>query len=189
MSQPVLTESVWKLLSVQLRSFLTARVDDPSTVDDLLQELFLKIHQKLPQLGQASRLEAWVFQIARNLVIDFYRRRKESPSLPDDATTPPDNSHKNLEIGDWLSSAVDTLPEAYRDAVKLYEFENKPQQEIAEQLGISLSAAKSRIQRGRAKLKNLLEDCCSLQFDRRGNVIEYVRRSSRDADCCQDGAC
>ena len=57
-------------------------------------------------------------------------------------------------------------------ARELAEIEGLPQQEVADRLGLSLSGAKSRIQRGRAMLKDALERCCRFEFDRRGNLAE-----------------
>ena len=74
---------------------------------------------------------------------------------------------------DWLEEMVGQLPDGYREAVQLSEIEGLPQQEVADRLGLSLSGAKSRIQRGRAMLKEILDKCCRFEFDRRGNVLEY----------------
>jgi RNA polymerase sigma-70 factor (ECF subfamily) len=67
----------------------------------------------------------------------------------------------------------------YRQAVQLSEIEGLPQQEVADRLGLSLSGAKSRIQRGRLMLKDELERCCRFEFDRRGNVMDYEPRPER----------
>ena len=67
------TEEVWKLLSAKLRGFLLHRVSDDQVADDLLQETFIRIHCKLGDIDDMQRITSWVFQIARNLVIDHYR--------------------------------------------------------------------------------------------------------------------
>ena len=92
-----------------------------------------------------------------------------------------------VEAG-WLPFMIAELPDAYREAVELYELKGVSQQEIADRLGISLSGAKSRVQRGRKKLKSLLSDCCSFEKDRRGNLIGFKRNSpddctGRDENC------
>ena len=66
---------------------------------------------------------------------------------------------------------IDEIPPPYREAVQWYEIDGLPQQEIAARTGLSLSGAKSRIQRGRAMLKETLDRCCLLEFDRRGNLM------------------
>ena len=81
---------------------------------------------------------------------------------------------------------IESLPEPYGDAVRLYELDGLPQQAIADRLGLSLSGAKSRVQRGREKLKEQLFACCSFQRDRRGNVIGYTRNADGGCELCGD---
>ncbi len=184
------TETIWKLLSEKLRSFLLQRVSDPQVADDLLQETFLRIHKKLDDVHDEQRLTAWVFQIARNLVIDYYRSKgQERPTeLPNDVAAPAqERENLNVLVEDWLPIMIAELPEAYREAVDLYELKEMPQQQIAEQLNISLSGAKSRVQRGRAKLKSLLFECCSFEQDRRGNIIGYVQNHPEACKDCREG--
>jgi RNA polymerase sigma-70 factor (ECF subfamily) len=78
-----------------------------------------------------------------------------------------------------------SLPEPYRDAVVLTELEGLTQRELANRLGISLSGAKSRVQRGRAQLKQMLDECCTFEFDRRGKVIDCTPRAKTGCDECR----
>ncbi len=184
MSATIATEEVWELLSSRLRYFIRARVDDDPTASDLLQETFLRIHKKLGTLEDEARLQAWVFQIAHNVIADHYRSRKR-PSEP--AMDPPSDSeihNFNRVVSAWIPGAIERLPESYRDTVKLYELEDLSQRDIARQLGLSLSAVKSRVRRGREKLKQILNDCCSFELDRRGNVVDWqARNGSRCGPC------
>jgi RNA polymerase sigma-70 factor (ECF subfamily) len=82
----------------------------------------------------------------------------------------------------WLPELIDDLPATYRDAVRLHEIEGLSQQAVADRLGLSLSGAKSRVQRGRERLRAELERCCSFELDRRGNVLDYERRAA--GACC-----
>ena len=183
------TETVWELLSAKLKSFLRSRVENEQAAEDLLQETFLRIHQRLAALGDEERIEAWVFQIARNQVKDHYRarsRRRHDVPLeiePAEPSAPRESSNRNEAVAGWLSAAIDNLPERYRQAVSLYELQGLPQAEIAERLGISLSGAKSRVQRGREKLKQALERCCRFDLDRRGNVLSCEPRAEGCAYC------
>ena len=72
---------------------------------------------------------------------------------------------------------VEALPTRYRDAVELVELRGMKQREAAEKLGLSLSGAKSRVQRGREKLRELMLECCHFQFDRSGKVMDFEPRS------------
>lgn len=184
------TEQIWEALSEKLRAFLRHRVSDAQVAEDLLQETFLRLHKKLDDIDDEQRLTAWVFQIARNLVIDHYRfkARKVTTTLEEDIETPTDEGENLNELVEgWLTAMIAQLPNTYRDAVELYELKGMPQQQIADTLGISLSGVKSRVQRGRDKLKTLLFECCSFERDRRGNIIGYLQHNRSDGDTCHEG--
>jgi len=170
------TESVWHALSVDLRAFLRSRVSSDADADDLLQDVFVRVYQNSGSLRQAERVESWVYQIARNAVADFYRRQAPRPAQPvedvaDPKTVCGGSDNQNHAVAAWLSLMIEMIPPALRDALRMYEIEGLPQAEIASRLGISLSAAKSRVQRGRQQLEELLRSRCQLEIDRRGNVI------------------
>ena len=192
MSLPINTEAVWKLLSSRLERFIRFRVEDDATASDLLQESFLRIHKNLGSLQDAERLQAWVFQIARSVVADHYRSKKGPANATNGVNTTertnfqsePENF--NEEVSRWIPTAIESLPESYREAVKLYELEDLPQKEIARQLGLSLSAVKSRVRRGREKLKQILNDCCCFEFDHWGNVLEWQARSESGCGSCSE---
>lgn len=80
------------------------------------------------------------------------------------------------EMADCFKTILNHLPEKYREAIVLTEFENLTQRDLAQRLGLSLSGAKSRVQRARAKLKEILLGCCQLEFDRLGNITDYKRK-------------
>ncbi|MGI9518756.1 MAG: RNA polymerase sigma factor SigZ [Pirellulaceae bacterium] len=183
------TERIWKLLSERLSGFIRQRVSDEQVADDLLQETFVRIHKNLGDFDDAQRITPWVFQVARNLVIDHYRSRaRQAVSMVEELETKHDvEEHLNELVAGWLPGIIEQLPETYREAVELYELKGVSQQEIADQLGISLSGAKSRVQRGREKMKSILFDCCSFENDRRGNVIGFSRNSPApdSTDSCE----
>ncbi len=84
---------------------------------------------------------------------------------------------------EWLQPMLETLPKKYRHALRLTELEGMTQQGLARELGLSLSAAKMRVRRGREKLKAALLDCCHFELDRRGNILDYHGKSSNNCDC------
>jgi RNA polymerase sigma-70 factor, ECF subfamily len=173
-------EAIWNAFSARLRRFLLSRVEDESAADDLLQDVFVRIHSHMQSLRETDRLESWIYQIARNAVIDHYRTRRAHTELPE--TLPDKNEDEEnaaaKELAGSLRDMVEALPEPYRDALLLTEFEGLTQSELAGRLGISLSGAKSRVQRARQKIKDELLTCCHFEFDRYGRVIDYW------AHCC-----
>lgn len=192
------TSSVWTQLSTDLRQFIRRRVPDEHVADDLLQETFLRIHRNLGTLNDADRLAAWVYQIARNVIHDHYRKSSDTTVALDDADAceEPDGpvTHLRCRAGEWLDELIRQLPEGYREAVQLSEIEGLTQQAVADRLGLSLSGAKSRIQRGRAMFKEVLDQCCTFEFDRRGNLMDVDPKPDRTVcrSCDEDdprGSC
>lgn len=176
-------ESVWEAYCCRLLSFLRGRVGDDAEADDLLQEVFIRVHQNLCCLPQPEKMDAWIYQIARNLVIDHYRKRRVSVELPENLAIedklPEEDQQAVLALS--LKEMVNDLPEPYRQALLLTEYQGLSQVELAVHLGLSVSAAKSRVQRAREKLRTMLLNCCHIELDRRGRVIDYYERCC----CCE----
>lgn len=182
------TQQLWQTFSDALRKYFRRRVDDPQLADDLLQETFLRIHRGLEQVEQPDRLSAWVYRIARHVLIDQYRRHdKNTASLEDEPATVEEDTTVP-ELAACVAEMVGNLQPPYRDAVALAELEGLTQREVAERLGLSISGAKSRVQRGRRQLKQLVLQCCQLEFDRRGNAMDYETRDNNGntCSCCND---
>jgi RNA polymerase sigma-70 factor (ECF subfamily) len=177
------TESIWEAFSGPLRKFIRVRVRDDDEAEDLLQEVFIRIHTRIDTLEDHTRLAAWVYQIARNLIVDTYRARREVLPLPEVVPVQPEfeDSSAEAQIAAGLEEMVSELPDKYSQALLLTEFQGMKQTELAERLGISVSGAKSRVQRGREMLRQSLLDCCHFEFDRQGGVIAYESRP----DCCE----
>lgn len=178
-------EQLWDRYNHRLKSFIRSRVADEAEADDVLQEVFIRVHRNLccqPD-SEWDKPEAWIYQIARNLIIDHYRRRRElaemSETLPAEPDLPEDDPTATLAFS--LKEVVDELPEPYRQALLLTEYEGLSQKELAERLGISLSGAKSRVQRAREKLRDLLLQCCHFELDRQGRILDYYERCC----CCE----
>lgn len=181
------TEMIWAQLSNDLRRFIRRRVVDDHVADDLLQETFLRIHRNVDKLDESDRLAAWVYRIARNVIHDHYRATNGDVSLADmDVAEENDgNGELKTSAGVWLDELISQLPPTYQEAVRLSEIEGLPQHEVAGRLGLSVSGAKSRVQRGRVMLRGVLDQCCVFQIDRQGNVMDCDPKPDRTVclDC------
>ena len=173
------TAGVWEQYGGRLRRFIRRRVSNPADADDILQETFLKVHKGLSSLRRRERLASWVYQIARNAIADYHRRPRTAAltdeladRLEDDATSEQAGSDAFGEIARCLRPMAQRLPAKYRRAIDLVEFQGLAQDDAAVRLGISLSAAKSRVRRARGRLKRMLQACCRFEFDRRGHIID-----------------
>ena len=183
------TEQVWKDLNTDLKLFIARRVPDNQIAEDILQDVFLKIHSRIDSLKDAARLEGWIYRIVRNAISDYYRNPAARPTeeLPE-LLVAPDDAEDTTAARDLIPSVrsfVAQLPKDYREAILLTEYGGLNQRELAEKLGISVSGAKSRVQRAREKLKEMLLDCCHFEFDRLGQIISFQPRCG----CCRDGNC
>ena len=172
------SEQIWGQFHSNLERYILSQVKDQYTAQDILQEVFLKVQGKLPQLREESKVAPWLFRIAKNTVLDHYRQRSKKPA---------DNAPEQLaedrgkditeEFAYCIRPFIDSLPDKYREALLLVEIEGLSQKELAETLGISYSGAKSRVQRGRVMLKEALLECCHIRTDRYGNILDYERRA------------
>lgn len=186
------TDEVWAAFSQRLLAVIRSRVADPSDAEDILQEVFLKVHLHLDSLHDESRLAPWLHQIARNAVADYGRRKRISSELLEEMAQEPadaDGRASEQQLARGLRGMIAALPAGYRDALMLAEIEGLSQQEVAARLNLSYSGAKSRVQRGRRLLHQALIDCCHIELDRRGGVIDYVPRDRLCQSCCAPQRC
>jgi len=190
----------WEELHGNLRAFISRRVRNQADVDDLVQRVLLQIVKGLASLRDAERLHAWVYRAARNAIVDYYRssagRLEVASGGAEDlaaataetqASSQDDERAALQELAGCMTPMIRRLPPAYREAVTLADLEGVNQADAAARAGVSLSAMKSRIQRGRQQLKAVLEDCCRVQLDRRGTIVAYDPR--RPNSCGPCGSC
>lgn len=172
------TERIWKEHHAALSGFIRSRVNDGSAADDLLQDVFVRIHSGIGTLKEDDNLRPWIYQIARNAIIDYYRRDRPTDELPEDLRDENMNENDAISrLSECVVPFINELPEPYREAVMMSEIEGITQQALADKLGISLSGAKSRVQRGRVMVKELFTDCCNFEFDTRGQLMGYQAKN------------
>lgn len=179
----ITTDTVWREFSDRLRGFIGKRVSADVDADDLLSEVFVKVHTRIDTLEDEARLAPWLFQITRNTLTDHYRRRPAPGTGLEgvEAAAAEDDYDAAGLIAGSLRDLVDRLPAKHREALVLTEFKGLTQAELAGRLGLSLSGAKSRVQRARSLLRDELLGCCHFEFDRRGHVIDFEPRPR----CCE----
>jgi RNA polymerase sigma-70 factor (ECF subfamily) len=157
------TEQIWKQFSTQLLGFIRSKISDEEQARDLLQEVFIKIHKHSDQLAEESKLGSWLYQITRNSITDYYRKKKpQLVGIPDylEEEQEDDTQEQFLRC---LMPFVHELEPIYREALLQTTFGSQSQKTYAEREGLSYSAAKSRIQRARQQLKERFVTCCLSQ--------------------------
>lgn len=169
---------IWIEHRSRLRSYIARRVREHEAVDDILQDVLLKAHTGLHAVRSGGSLTAWLYRIASNAIADHYRGQKPSEEISDELPAPEAEPNYVAELASCLQPLIDDLPETYRAPLVLSEIEGLTQQEVADRLGLSLSGAKSRVQRGREKLRQRLFECCNIETGKNG-IVGYELRDPR----------
>jgi RNA polymerase sigma-70 factor (ECF subfamily) len=170
----------WIQLQPKLEGFIYQRVKNTAETKDILQDVYIKAFTKINSLKQPDKLSAWVYSIARNEVNAFFNEKKKAQvEIPEiDAN---DTEFISTCIEEYAAPFINALPQKYSEALQLVFIENLSQKELAKRLNISYSGAKSRVQRGKAKLKELIIACCTIEHDSYGNILNYTKK--KDGFC------
>ena len=176
-------KQIWQEYKQQLQRFLHSRVSNAADAEDLLQEILIKTYQQLHTVQDQEKLRAWLFQVTRNTVIDYYRQSHRKQPVPldfmmEEGSEPSEQARQ--ELSDCVRPFLEQLPETYKAAVEAVDLNGISQKGLAKDLGLSHSAVKSRVQRGRKMLASLFQECCRYELDVRGNIIDYQRND----ECC-----
>lgn len=175
----------------RLRRFVAARVDDRELAADITQDVIVRSVAS-GALRRVDNPTAWLYRSARNAVIDHYRlRRSDEPILdvdrwpdPDDSTAP---NQATQELSRCLRPLLDQMSTDAREALERVDLAGQTQTEAADELGLSVSGMKSRVQRARRDLRELLERCCIVELDGRGAVADFHPGSASGCATSPDG--
>lgn len=172
--------------------YIASRTGNVAVAEDLTHDVFVKATRSAPSQG-SGRYEAWLFTIARNTVADYFRHAKNTEHFEEgkhaivqggNAMLDEEEQRLREVLSKYVRGVVDSLPIIYRDALRATEYEGVSQVELAHRLGLSVSGAKSRVQRARGMVKATIEQCCHWQIDRYGSVVDVQRRTSTDPAAC-----
>jgi RNA polymerase sigma-70 factor (ECF subfamily) len=185
-------DQMWREVIAQLRGFVRRRIADPERAEDLVGDILLRIHENLGSVDDRERLSHWVSRVARNAVIDEYRRaaraREHPVPEPEDVVARAENGDDDAsvvldELARCLRPLLGGLPPEQQRAVQMIDLDGVSQAGAARREGISLSGMKSRVQRGRRRITELLGQCCILTLDARGVPMGYARSRDCDGSC------
>jgi RNA polymerase sigma-70 factor (ECF subfamily) len=180
-------EDVWRRFGAEVRSFVRRRVSNPHLADDLVADILLRVHRNLGTLDDSDRVAAWLFRIARNVIIDEYRRagddREVLEAAPGDHVAIDtddfaDAEKVQQELANCVRPMLEYLSPEYRRALQMTDLDGVTQAAAAQEEGISVSGMKSRVQRARKQLAELFTQCCALTLDTRGFPMEYTPRAN-----------
>jgi RNA polymerase sigma-70 factor, ECF subfamily len=137
---------------------------DRAQVDDLAQEVFLKVHRGLPYFRGEARLSTWIYRIVANVCTQARSRPVREVSLergPERASFDPpsiDGSFADIELRDRLDKAIARLPEQYRFLIAAHHLRGIQYEALAEALDVPLGTVKTHLHRAKRRLRELLSE-------------------------------
>ncbi len=179
---PAEARGAWRDIEARLRPYIARRVASAAEVDDLVQDILVRVHKGLATLRDDESFGGWVYRIAARALADAAKAHARDPiargaEIADLVGGDGDEAADlQLELGECVALFVARLPSPYREAITLTELQGLTQKEAAEMLGTSLSGMKSRVQRGREKIRGMFEQCCEISVDCRGRVVDCEAR-------------
>ena len=177
-------EDIWSSYRSSLKAFLHSKISNPSDVDDLLQEILIKTHNSLNNITKEDRVKSWLFQTANRTIIDFYRKKGRFNELGvEDLWYNLREYDVKTDLYRCIEPFLKAMPEEAANLLRLVDLEGKSQKNYAQELGVSYSTLKSRVQKARAELKALFEDCCRYSLDKDGNIIDFKQKSGNCKKC------
>ncbi|WP_394246912.1 RNA polymerase sigma factor SigZ [Vibrio profundi] len=186
-NKPLQLETIWRDYQQAIRAFLHSKVSNSDDVEDLQQEILLKTHQNLATLEDSSNIKSWLFQIANRTIIDFYRKRarqdRDGHLQADDLWFEESETDVAQELAQCISPFIQALPSKQAALLDAVELQGESQKALAERSGTSYSTLKSQVQKSRADLRALFEECCHLSLDKHGNVIDFQAKNQSCRNC------
>lgn len=175
--------SIWTDFHKELKAFIQVKTRNLADTDDILQDVFVKIIHNFDKVNQSENLRSYLYGIVRNAIHDHFRNKKPIVETTDfkEEFTEEETQNLNSTVAECcIKPFINKLPEHYREALLITEFQEVSQKELAERLNISYSGAKSRVQRGKEKLKEFILACCAYQSDVYGNLTDVKQKN---CDC------
>ena len=173
-------DTAWKQHAPELRAWLRHRLNQPQDAEDVLQDVFIKALRQKSRFCTVLNPRAWLFEVARNTLADRWKSARETIELPDDLTAPALEGAPVDGLTACLPRVLSELKETDRQAIVLCDLGGMSQADYAAQVGLNLSAAKSRLQRARQRLRNQMSLACQVTMNNAGQVEDFLPRPPLD---------
>ena len=172
-------EKVWSEYENNLKGFLHKNVSDPNDVEDLLQEILIKTYKNLPRLRHNKKIKSWLFQVANNTIVDFYRQCKANTGISEYELWYTEQEQKVLQqLSECIIPFINILPEQEANLLIAIEINGMSQKEYAKKTGVNYSTLKSRVQKSRKALLGLFNECCTFSTNSQGSVTGYQTKKT-----------
>lgn len=160
--------TAWDENEQALKNWLLKKTGDRDQAQDLLQDLFIKALQNKERFCTLSDARSWLFRMARNSAIDLYRKSQLETGSVCSELVEEDTATPLVNLQQCLIRVLSELPEDDREVIEQCDMQGVSQIDYARIRGLSVSAAKSRIQRARKKLREQMITSCDVKFDQQG---------------------
>ena len=166
--------SLWQEHKEALYYFILKRVHDESTAKDISQDVLLKVYNFCRSKSGVRNERSWLFQIANNTIIDYYRKHRKSVATDTFNDTEEESEASAFkEAAEFILPMINLLPEAYAVPLRRSDVDGANLKEIAAEMGLGLSAVKQRVSRGRKLLKEVFTECCLMELDEEGRLVSF----------------
>ncbi|MBI5890474.1 MAG: sigma-70 family RNA polymerase sigma factor [Nitrosomonadales bacterium] len=166
----------WRAHENELRHYLLHRVSDPHLAEDLLQEVFVKAMRQGSGFCDLENPRAWLYQVARNALVDYRRLHRETVELPDDIPDSAEPAEPVAALSACVGRVLTELSPEDRDIIEQCDLNGMKQRDYAKTHGLTLAAVKSRLLRARQRMRDTLSANCKVEFDEQGKVASHVPR-------------
>ncbi len=169
--------NLWADYEDALKKYVFKYAKSEEVTKDIVQDTLLKVHKSCCSDKEIQNIRSWLFQIAYNSMMDFFKSERKATNLIKRQITDNQNDMYQ-ELSVYIEPLIGFLPEKYGAALRMADIEGLKQQEIADKLNLSLSATKSRIQRGRKLLKEEIHSCFHTKESSNSGLTDFDLKES-----------
>ncbi|MEE9447491.1 MAG: sigma-70 family RNA polymerase sigma factor [Arenicellales bacterium] len=179
-----IVEKAWLAYQTKLLSYIQSRINSPEDAEDILNDVFEKLAKAVVEKVSINHISGWLYRVAKNKIIDYYRTQKNHVPLLDDLLLDDENDSIMRQLSSCMLPMIKALPHHYQQPLLLSEIEGLKYKEVAAMLNLSVPAVKSRVLRGREKLHKSMVSCCIIHHNKLGDTIDYEQKSSQSCSSC-----
>jgi RNA polymerase sigma-70 factor, ECF subfamily len=180
--------TIYKQFHSELLGYVRSKIRSKEDAEDILQNVFISISSNVDKLNEDVKIKNWIFTITRNAIIDYYRinatrKKMGMTEAIDENILDTEDIDPTKGLDRCVSSMIQLLPDEYRQIIMDSEIKGEKQKDLAERYNIAYPSLRSRVQRGRERLKQLFYNCCHIETDKLGNIMEARGKTGCDGPC------
>lgn len=180
--------AIYKQFHSELFGYVKSKVRSREDAEDILHNIFIKISANVDKLTEEVKVKNWIFTITRNTIIDYYRINANKKKVAvneeiNEEISESEDPDPTKGLDQCMNTMIGLLPEEYRDIIIESEIKGVKQKDLADKYGIAYPSMRSKVQRGRERLKQLFYNCCHIETDKLGNIIDARGRNDCDGPC------